>query len=127
MEHSAKQVAHDRQPRESSPIATLFSECVKLIDDLGSLVDSQKLSWAEASVPLDINASKLRAWGNDTGAASRSLDHALRKASRLRQQVLLLLSNLKHDLQAGMADPYHSLRESIGFHFLCMFNTLFLL
>jgi hypothetical protein len=108
MEPSARQIAHVRhqqngQPREASPIAASFSECVQLMDQLVSLADSQKFPWTGASVSLDIHASKLRAWGNDTGAASRSLDHALRKASRLKQQVLLLLSSLKSDLQTGMA------------------------
>jgi hypothetical protein len=90
------------QPRERPPIASSFNECVKLIDELTSLSDMQNIIWTGSPVSLDAHASKLRAWGNDTGASSWALDHALRKASRLKQQVLLLLNVLKNELQTGI-------------------------
>jgi len=91
------------QPREASPISTSFDKCLKFIDQLSSIQDAHNLALVGSPVCFDAHASKLRAWGNDTGASSWSLDHTLRKASRLQQQVLLLLNGLQYDLQTGNA------------------------
>jgi hypothetical protein len=50
---------------------------------------------------LKDESRRLRVWGNDTGASSRSLDHALRKSSRLQTQVADLLRELLENIQKG--------------------------
>jgi hypothetical protein len=111
MELSPGQIPHVRshqpsQPREASPILTSFNKCLKLIDQLSSPQDTYDLAWTGSRISFDAHASKLRAWGNDTGATSWSLDHTLRKASLLQQQVLLLLNGLQYDLQTGKAKSF---------------------
>lgn len=90
------------KPRETSPIFNLFSDCIQLNDRLLSLSGSINDTWQDSSALFDIQASKLQTWGSDAGASSWTLDHALRNASGLQQQVLLLLSGLKIELQTGM-------------------------
>ncbi len=88
-------------PCGTSPISCLFKECLGLASQLISYANTDSLVGTEAFVALDTHANKLRTWGNDTGASTWALDHALRKASRLQQQVLLLLNGLKNELQEG--------------------------
>jgi hypothetical protein len=87
--------------RKNAPIAAEFEECVQLYYQLCSSMEADSMMWSDAQIPLDDGFSKFRAWGNDTGACTWSLDHALRKSSRLQQQVLDLLRDLREELQRG--------------------------
>jgi hypothetical protein len=88
--------------RKNSPIAAEFEECVQLFYQLCSSMEADGVMWSDTQIPLDDGFSKLRAWGNDTGACSWSLDHALRKSSRLQQQVLDVLKDLRDELQKAL-------------------------
>ena len=48
------------------------------------------------------NFARFLAWGNDTGAATRSLDHTLRKSSDLKEMTLDLLKDLYVTILDGM-------------------------
>jgi hypothetical protein len=58
-------------------------------------------TWESSNVPINDLFSRFKAWGNDSRASSRSLDYTLRKASRLRDQVLELLNPFKTEIQSG--------------------------
>lgn len=89
--------------RRSTPIAAGFEDCLQLFEQLVSAMEADSTTWKPAEVvPLKDDFSKLKAWGNETGASSRSLDHALRKASKLQQQVSELLDELRENTQRGM-------------------------
>jgi hypothetical protein len=55
------------------------------------------------SVQVEDNYGKFLAWGNDSGASSRTLDHALRKDSPLSAMTLDLLKTLYKKLGQGMS------------------------
>lgn len=97
--------AHMDSPRPNKPrenaIAAEFEDCVQLFYQLCTAMEADSATWATAQVPLADIFSKLRAWGNDTGASSWTLDHALRKASALQEQVSYLLKDLRFELQKG--------------------------
>jgi len=98
------------QPCGPAPISSLFKECVALIDQLVLCSAAQILVNFDY---LDLQASKLRTWGNDTGAFTWELDRTLRKASRLQQHVLVLLTCFRNGLQRGEfswpVPPFHVL------------------
>lgn len=95
--------------RRSTPIAAGFEDCLQLFEQLVSAMEADSTTWKPAEVvPLKDEFSRLRAWGNDTGASSRSLDHALRKASKLQRQVSDLLDELRDNTQKGKLSLYSS-------------------
>jgi hypothetical protein len=100
--HSQSSKSRQKQQRhaQTAPVAAKFEDCQQCFDrlcvalkDHPSLFD---LDLAEESL------AKFRAWGNDTGAMTRSLDHALRKASAHQKKTLELLTALHSALVEGM-------------------------
>src|SRR3954454_11279450 len=90
-----------RNARRQTPIAAEFEDCVQLFHQLCSAMEADAATWEGSDTPLKDLFSKFKAWGNDTRASSRSLDYTLRKASRLRDQVLELLKPFKVEVQSG--------------------------
>jgi hypothetical protein len=90
-----------RNARRQTPIAAEFEDCVQLFYQLCSAMDADSATWEGSSTPINDLFSKFKAWGNDTRASSRFLDYTLRKASRLRDQVLELLKPFKLEIQSG--------------------------
>lgn len=84
------------QPCGAAPISCLFKECLDLFDQLVLCSDAQYSVRRDA---LESQAKKLRTWGNDARAFTWELDRALRKSSRLQQEVLMLLKCLWNCLQ----------------------------
>src|SRR5438045_7920482 len=93
--------ARANKARRNAPVAAEYEECIQLFQQICSSMEADSMMWADAQIPMDDGFAKLRAWGNDTGATSWSLDHSLRKSSRLHQQVLDLLQDLRGELGKG--------------------------
>src|SRR6266536_794784 len=89
-----------RNLAQTAPVAAKFEDChqcfTRLCVALKTLPSTSDLDLAEDSF------AKFLAWGNDTGAMSRSLDHTLRKASAHQKKTLELLTTLHSTLMEGM-------------------------
>jgi hypothetical protein len=84
---------------KAAPIAAKFEDCHNCFNKLCTTLRS---SYSKISILADDNFAKFLAWGNDTGAATRSLDHTLRKSSDLREMTLDLLKDLHKTILDGM-------------------------
>jgi hypothetical protein len=89
-----------RSLAKAAPVAAKFEDCYNSFNRL--CVELRGRSPSAISALVDENYAKLLAWGNDTGAATRSLDHMLRKASDLREGTLDLLRDLHELIREGM-------------------------
>jgi hypothetical protein len=88
-----------RSLAEAAPVAAKFEDCHNGFYKLcGKLKDSH----SKISMLADDNFARFLAWGNDTGAATRSLDHMLRKSSDLKEMTLVLLKDLYVTILDGM-------------------------
>jgi hypothetical protein len=100
--HSQSSKAQEKQQRQvqTAPLAAKFEDCQQWFDKLCIALKEHpslcNLDLAEESL------AKFRAWGNDTGAVSRSLDHTLRKASAHQKKTLELLTTLHSTLLESM-------------------------
>ena len=83
------------------PIATLFNDCLHDFERLCSTIESRKVTGNSPDLMRDGCFSKFCTWGSDTGAPNGSLDHALRKSSRLQQTTKGLLEDLTSALQTS--------------------------
>ncbi len=81
-----------RSLAEAAPVAAKFEDCHNCFNKLCTALRSRSPS--AISTLADDNFAKFLAWGNDTGAATRSLDHTLRKSSDLKEVTLDLLKHL---------------------------------
>jgi hypothetical protein len=86
---------------QAAPVAAKFEDCHNGFNKL--CIALRNLSLSKLSVPADDSFAKFLAWGNDTGAATRSLDHTLRKSTDLRDMTLDLLRDLDLMIQDGMS------------------------
>ena len=88
-----------RSVAEAAPVAAKFEDCHNGFYKLcGKLKDSH----SKISMLANDNFARFLAWGNDTGAATRSLDHTLRKSSDLKEMTLDLLKDLYVTILDGM-------------------------
>lgn len=90
-----------RSLAEAAPVAAKFEDCHNCFNKLCVALRSRSPS--AISTSADDNFAKFLTWGNDTGAATQSLDHTLRKSSELREMTLDLLK----DLQSTILDGIH--------------------
>jgi hypothetical protein len=89
-----------RNLAKAAPVAAKFEDCG---NSFSRLCRALRSPFPPAiSTLADENYASFLAWGNDTGAATRSLDHTLRKASELRETTLTLLQDLHELLLEGM-------------------------
>lgn len=77
-----------------APIAALFEDCLQCFAELCTIMEVNEDAWKPQHVMVDGSFSKFRDWGRDTLAFNRSLDHALRKASRLQETTKDMLETL---------------------------------
>ena len=90
-----------RNLAEAAPVAAKFEDCRNCFNKLCAALRSH---WPPAISTLAAdNFAKVLAWGNDTGAATRSLDHTLRKSTDLKEMTLDLLKDLHLTILDGMA------------------------
>jgi len=100
--HSQSSKSRQKQQRQAqaAPVAAKFEDCQQWFDKLCVALKEHpslfNLDLAEESL------AKFRAWGNDTGAMTRSLDHTLRKASAHQKKTLELLTTLHSTLLESM-------------------------
>src|SRR5580700_6770445 len=84
-------------PPQTAPIAAIFEKCRESFKQLCIVT---RLNSSESNLSLvEDNYGTFLAWGNDSGAASRSLDRALRKTSNLSDMIIELLRSLYSTLQ----------------------------
>lgn len=83
-----------------APISALFEDCRQTFERL--CVTARAVS-STNSILIEDNYGKFLAWGNDSGASSRSLDHTLRKDSSLSATTLDFLKTLYKKLGQGMS------------------------
>jgi hypothetical protein len=88
-----------------APIAAIFEDCCQNFE---RLCVTARRNADPSSILVEDNYGKFLAWGNDSGASSRSLDHTLRKDSILSAMALDLLKTLDRKLGQGMLGVVHS-------------------
>lgn len=88
---------------KTAPIAALFEDCLQYFEQLSITMEGED-TWKSSSIALDGSQSRFRQWSSDTGASDRSLDHALRKASRLQETTIDLLQELLSTLDTSKAE-----------------------
>lgn len=91
--------------RDRAPIAAEYEECMQLYQSLCAVFDANPQIWKSYHVVLADHLDELASWGEETGATSYVLDHALRNNSSLQEHVLELLQDLSSDLQKGKWTP----------------------
>jgi hypothetical protein len=89
-----------RNVAKAAPVAAKFEDCSNRFNRLCIALRSRVPS--TISTLADFNYAKFLAWANDTGAATKSLDHMLRKASDLREGTLDLLNDLYELILEGI-------------------------
>lgn len=84
---------------QTAPIAAKFEDCQQSFERLCIVVRS---NGDEANSALvEDSYGKFLAWGKDSGASDRSVDHGLRKSSGLAGRTLELLVALFSKLEQG--------------------------
>ena len=105
------------QAYKTAPIAAIFEDCLQCFEQLESVIETDPEEESIGYSAIERAFRQFRQWGNDTGAPSRSLDHALRKASQLRQATEDLLQDLHFALNSSklifsckrLSEPFHSI------------------
>lgn len=92
---------------EAAPIAARFEDCLQCFERLHGIVETNREPEAIRYPTIEGAFSKFRQWGAETRAPSRSLDHALRNASQLRQTTEDLLADLLSALQLSEYQSSH--------------------
>ncbi|KAE9378878.1 hypothetical protein N431DRAFT_478014 [Stipitochalara longipes BDJ] len=88
-----------RAVRAKAPLAANFEDCLQAFDRLRATIQSSKKDLEDEYILGEDCYSRLKNWGQHSGASSRALDHRLRKCSELGTATLDLLSELGSILQ----------------------------
>ena len=94
-----EKTAQEKAAREKAPVAAEFESCTERFDRLNIVMEANETTWEPYHILLNDYRSRLATWGIDTGASSRTIDHTLRKASRLKGHTLDILEELHASLQ----------------------------
>ncbi|KIY02878.1 uncharacterized protein Z520_01343 [Fonsecaea multimorphosa CBS 102226] len=86
---------------QHAQIAAAYEDCRQTFDQLSLLLEANRPVWEGNADFLESFKNSLVHWANVHHAENGSLDHALRKSSDLRDQVVDLLENLNQKLQNG--------------------------
>ncbi|KAK0701724.1 hypothetical protein B0T26DRAFT_660161 [Lasiosphaeria miniovina] len=113
--------------RAKAPLAAQFEDCTQAIRQLHTALNAElwaskeevSLEQQEAEAKkkalrtlVDRCLARLIAWGHDTGAVSRLLDHSLRRASKPRSSALTLLKEFS--IPASERREAQELRDILG-------------
>ncbi len=92
--------------RARAPLAAQFEDCAQAVRQLHAALNANPSISEQAPLRILIERCfrRLIAWGNDTGASSRTLDHSLRRAAGPQSSTLTLLKEL-HELVVNGAPP----------------------
>jgi hypothetical protein len=99
MYRALRQKAHSHVP-QTAPLAAKFEDCRQCFSRLCPVLKSN--SFHACSSLADDCYGRFLAWGNDSGASTRALDHSLRKTATLGDMSLELLVDLHATLTNGM-------------------------
>lgn len=86
---------------QHAQVAAALEGCLQTCELLSSVMDANRPIWDEKADFLETSQRSLIDWANTHHAANGSLDHALRKSSDLRDQVVETLESLDQKLQSG--------------------------
>ena len=118
---------------EIAPISALYEDCLQYFQQLCNIAEASQVEKERAAnvaqecaekelikqagkiararhFIIDDCFSKFRDWGSNTGASSRSLDHALRKSSQLQGTTKELLEDLFSTLCHSKNAPTYRFR-----------------
>lgn len=95
----------DNTRRDHTPIAVEFENCVQSFNSLCSAMEANQLAWEAKYALIRECRGEFRAWGDDTGALKGSLDHALRKNSRMRDVTIELLEDMTGEVRSSRSFP----------------------
>jgi hypothetical protein len=93
---------------QTAPIEAKFEKCRQAFERLCIIVRSISDDASDAAITdvniVDDSYGSFLAWGNDSGASKRTLDHTLRKANNLSQMTLELLASLDENVNGGNSE-----------------------
>ncbi|EFX01952.1 nb-arc and tpr domain containing protein [Grosmannia clavigera kw1407] len=115
--NTARKLQESRGLRARAPVAAQFEDCFQAFVQLYDSLQANSCNFDSTpslppengadEIPLHERAEYCRrtfsAWGNDSGASSRALDHALKESPSLMQQTLYLLGELSTTLERTKA------------------------
>lgn len=100
----AQRLKENHNLRAKAEVAAQFEDCVQAFQQLSDSLQGDQ-SNAELRIVSNDYGIQLKIWGDDSGASSRALDHALRSSLVIKKQTLGLLENLHSLLVQGELCP----------------------
>ena len=88
LESKELRTQHSQALRAKAPIRAHFEDCVQAFDRLCSAINGNVTASEEEVIMVEDCYSRVRLWGQDSGASTRALDHGLRKSSELRKECI---------------------------------------
>lgn len=89
--------------RAKGPIAAQLEDCTQLLHRLSASLEACLPVSEKLYTSADDSLMKLILWGNEVGANSRALDHALRRSRQLNETTLENLSDLYIAVEKGQS------------------------
>lgn len=86
-----------------APIAVTLEDCLQSFGRLCAVLRTNKPAPDGLAKVADDNFTRLASWGQESGASTNILDHALRFSSELKEQTLELLKDLCLVLEEGQS------------------------
>ncbi|KAK0726356.1 hypothetical protein B0T21DRAFT_371426 [Apiosordaria backusii] len=83
--------------RAKAPLAAQFEDCAQALRQLHLAITSDSSDGTLRDL-VERCLQRLTAWGHDTGASSRRLDHSLRRAIKPQDSTLMLLKGLHESI-----------------------------
>ncbi|KAK3368627.1 nb-arc and tpr domain-containing protein [Podospora didyma] len=90
----AQEVELSRRLRDKAPVAAQFEYCFQASIRLTDALQANKPHWRDLRNHAHDCKDRLRSWGDDSGASSRTIDYALRNSPKVARQTRHLLSDL---------------------------------
>ncbi|KAK0663014.1 hypothetical protein QBC41DRAFT_259930 [Cercophora samala] len=101
-----------QEVRAKAPLAAQFEDCTQALRQLQTAIDADP-SLDNLRDIADRCLDQLKAWGLNTGATSRRLDHSLRRAKDLQSNTLMLLKEL-HELIVNASESLPAIFDEFG-------------
>ncbi|KAK4172752.1 hypothetical protein QBC36DRAFT_337198 [Triangularia setosa] len=93
----AHRETESQKVRAKAPLAAQFEDCAQALRQLHLAIASDSSDGALGDL-VERCLNRLTAWGHDTGASSRRLDHSLRRATKPLSSTLMLLKGLHESI-----------------------------
>lgn len=108
----AKRLEENLGLRDKAPVAAQFEDCWQEFERLSSSLQANQSNSELNNISKDCKL-RLKVWGDDSGASSRSLDYALRSSPVVRRQTQRLLQDLHDALGQGTLKGQYRTRFSL--------------